>query len=169
MCDVTNPAALAVGASASQGRRHVVGSVGADPARGRQGGPRQAMWRYEPEQPKRKHHWLKSTAGYVEVHGVVVGKCPHGLPLTTAEALLNDGVEWRSRRNPSPWPSRIYAVHEGFVFRATPTVPGVSYHAFPEILEHFPVGSAGRQLKTELLQRAVSLHCEDPVRSQMGW
>lgn len=66
-----------------------------------------------------------------------VGKCPR--QLTPSEAtgelllrLLNSGIPW----SPSIWayahPKRIYIVHAGWLIRATPTVPGRSYRAFPE-------------------------------------
>ena len=95
-------------------------------------------WRYEPdENPKRRHAWPNPHAGFVIVQGVEIGKCPNNIPRAEAERLLNTGIPVMAARSGVGYPKRIYVVHEGVVYRATPTNPGVSYHAFPEKAEEF--------------------------------
>jgi hypothetical protein len=95
-------------------------------------------WRYEPdENPKRKHAWSNPYAGFVIVEGVEIGKCPNNISLAQAERLLNSGIPVMAARSGAMYPKRIYVVHDGVVYRATPTNPGVSYHAFPETAEEF--------------------------------
>lgn len=97
-----------------------------------------AAWSYEvDEKPKRKHHWDQAEPGFVEVGGVRIGKCPGHLapgPATQSllERLLAEGVPWYPKRWHHPYPKRIYIVHESWLYRATPTNAGRSYHAFPE-------------------------------------
>jgi len=71
------------------------------------------------------------------VEGVEIGKCPNNISLDEAERLLNAGIPVRSTRSAAGHPKRIYVVRDGVVYRATPTNPGVSYHAFPEKAEEF--------------------------------
>jgi len=51
----------------------------------------------------------------------------------SAEKLLNDGIPVHNPRNDIGCPNEIFNVHEGVIYRAVPTLPGKSYHAFPEI------------------------------------
>src|SRR4051812_3673364 len=96
-------------------------------------------WKYEPdENPKRKHHWSHDYAGFVKVKDVLVGKCPSTLSIADCEALLNNGIAWTPDRWRKQYPKRIYNVRDCVVYRATPTIGGVSYHAFPELREQFP-------------------------------
>ena len=102
------------------------------------------QWRYEAdEHPKRKHHWRRNVAGFVTQGGVIVGKCPSGMTTEFAEAMLNDGVPWSPLRWRHDYPKRIYNILDGVVYRAVPTNPGVSYHGFPERLEHLPTELIG--------------------------
>jgi hypothetical protein len=95
-------------------------------------------WRYEPdENPKRRHAWSNAHAGFVIVQGVEIGKCPNNISLAEAERLLNTGIPLNATRSVAGYPARVYVVHDGVVYRATPTNPGVSYHAFPEKAEEF--------------------------------
>jgi hypothetical protein len=53
-------------------------------------------------------------------------------------------------------------VHQGVVYRATPTNPGRSYHGFPESereLQRLP-----RHVRHQILERAKILDCEEEVR-----
>jgi len=93
-----------------------------------------APWKYQPdEDPKRKHRWNEHRAGFVEAGGETIGKCPRAITIELAEHLLNhQGISWSNPRlSPGTYPDRIYVVHDGVVYHAKPTVPGVSYHAFP--------------------------------------
>lgn len=90
-------------------------------------------WRYQPdEQPKKKHGWHKAEAGFVEVAGAPVGKCPNTISNEEAERLLNAGIEVRPSRSQAAYPERIYVIHNGVLYRAVPTIRGESYHGFPE-------------------------------------
>ncbi|MEX2620810.1 MAG: hypothetical protein WD250_11400 [Egibacteraceae bacterium] len=127
-----------------------------------------APFEYEPdEHPKRKHRWGRDEAGFAMVRGRKVGKCPRGFSLETAQSLVNSGMPW----SPQSWrhqhPKRIYVVHDGVVYRAVETVPGRSYHGFPEAPEGFPRGA--RMLKEQLLRRAVEQGQEHDVKRWMNW
>jgi hypothetical protein len=113
-------------------------------------------WRYEPDEvPKRKHHWNRPEAGFAPGRGEpLVAKCPNTMSIEVAEALLEEAFPWSPDRWPGSYPKRLYAVHEGVVYRATPTNRGVSYHGFPEHPTKFPPGRSGRDLKKKLLARA---------------
>jgi len=96
----------------------------------------QPRWRYEPdERPKKKHGWHKDEAGFVELDGVLVGKCPKGMSIDEAETLLNEGVPLVDE-DAERAPARIYAIRGGVLYRAVPTGPG-SYHGFPELPDSF--------------------------------
>jgi hypothetical protein len=102
-------------------------------------------WKYAPdEDPKRKHHWSNDYAGFKKVGNSLVGKCPNNLSLAKCEQLINVGVGWSPDRWNKKYPKRIYTIHEGVVYRATPNVGGVSYHGFPELLDQFPREMADR-------------------------
>ncbi len=126
--------------------------------------PQTVPFRYEPdENPKQKHRWKKNEPGFLEIRGVFIGKCPANLSLEEAETLLNAGIRWNRPRTPDlGYPDSIYVVYEGAVYRAKPTMPGESYHAFPELpkrLRELPA-----DLRDRILERARELGCETQVR-----
>ncbi len=127
------------------------------------------VWAYEPDEvPKRKHRWGNDYAGFVEVGGNLVGKCPTSMTMDRAEKLLNDGIPWSPGNWRRPYPKRIYVIgDDGVLYRATPTNPGRSYHGFPEHYLLFPDGS--QNLRKQLLQVARERGCEDKVREWMRW
>jgi len=103
--------------------------------------------RYAPdEDPKRKHGWARACAGFVDVRGRPVGKCPKGFSLEDAEAILNDGIRVEGRSRP-----KVYAVHEGVLYRAIESGVG-SYHGFPEHPSGFR--KLPRRLQRQIWQRA---------------
>jgi hypothetical protein len=63
-----------------------------------------------------------------------VGKCPKGVTRAHAESLLNSNnrLELTEPRSVGAGPDRIYVFSQGVLYRAVRTVPGRSYHAFPE-------------------------------------
>ena len=129
-----------------------------------------SRWLYEhDESPKRKHAWGEGSAGFASVRGVLVGKCPAHMGISEAQELLDTALPFSSPRWPHDYPQRLYAVHDGVVYRATRTRPGVSYHGFPEHPSRFPEGRTGGLLKERLLQRATELGCEQEVRQWMDW
>ena len=126
-----------------------------------------APWRYKAdEEPKRKHHWAEPYAGFIVEHGETVGKCPASISPALAERLLNtQGVPWSNPNLPAtPWPDRIYVVHEGVVYRAKPTDVGVSYHAFPELPER--LRELPKKVRNEILALADTLGCRE---GEQGW
>ncbi len=125
-------------------------------------------WKYEPdERPKRKHHWDKDVPGFVSIAGEIVAKCPRNLSLERAEELINEGIPFDSdRAGVGPWPGTIYVVHEGAVYRAKPTSPGVSYHGFPETAER--CRKLPRTVRNAILARADELGCGVEVRRWMN-
>lgn len=125
---------------------------------------------YEPdEQPKRKHYWRKDEAGFEQVGPNFIGKCPRNLTLEDAQQLLDAGVPWSPPKWPKKHPKRLYAIHDGVVYRAGETVPGRSYHGYPEHKSRFPKGKEASATKEALLQRAEELGCELEVRRWMSW
>ncbi len=117
-------------------------------------------WRYEPDQvPKKKHAWNQDFPGFDKQGEYLVGKCPSGFDLALAEARLNDGIpEWGE----SEHPKKIWIVHEGVLYRATPTVPGRSYHAFPELADKFE--DLPGSLKKSIWERANQLNCAEKLK-----
>jgi hypothetical protein len=117
-------------------------------------------WLYEAdEKPKQRHSWQNKKAGFIEVKGVLIGKCPKGQDPKVAETLLNDGIPYFPPRSWNHWhPKSIFIIHDGAVFRALPTVPGKSYHAFPE-KERIPP-----RIRQQILDKARKLGCFDKVR-----
>lgn len=121
-------------------------------------------WKYEPS-PDRKHKrdWDLPQAGFVLVRGEEIGKCSTTITIVDAELLLNEEqrVEYSPPRWPHSYPERIYNVHQGQLYRATPTVPGSSYHGFPEnparALDLPPA------LKRRILELARIKNCEGEV------
>jgi len=120
-------------------------------------------WRYDPgEKPKRKHAWSQPHAGFVKMGGHLVGKCPKGLTLEVAETLLNDGIEEEAVGRGGTHPQRIYVVHEGVLYRAVPTLKGISYHAFPELPKGFK--QLDDELKRKIWDRAKELGQEKELK-----
>lgn len=125
-------------------------------------------WKYQPdEEPKRKHHWGESRAGFVMESGESVGKCPSTISVPLAEQLLNNqGIPWSNPRFPAgTYPDRIYVVHDGVVYRAKPTNPGVSYHAFPDSPEH--LRHLPKKIREQILGLADTLGCKKEVQAWM--
>jgi hypothetical protein len=125
-------------------------------------------WKYLPS-PDRKHKkgWDKNEPGFVDgPRGHKIGKCPKNMTVATAEKLLNNGIPFSSERWREDYPQQIYNIHDGQVYRATPTVPGESYHGFPELpgrLEELP-----RDLKKQLLELAETLGCSAKVNKWLN-
>lgn len=121
---------------------------------------------YQPdEDPKRKHHWDEDRADFVFVRGTPVGKCPVSITTTHARALLNDGVPWFNPRAPGEHPDRVYVVHAGVVYRATSTLTGRSYHAFPELPRE--LRTLPKKLRAAILVRARELGQLEAVQAWM--
>lgn len=129
-----------------------------------------SRWLYEADEvPKRRHGWSRGHAGFVEVGAKFVGKCPAGMSQSQAQELLDDAVAFVPPRWRHPHPQRLYAVSGGVVYRATPTIPGRSYHGFPEHPTKFPRTGNAKTVKEQLLERSRQLGCEREVRQWMNW
>jgi hypothetical protein len=116
-------------------------------------------WLYEPdEDPKRKHHWHQNAAGFVTVGATFVGKCPKDMSMELAQTLLDTGIEWSPKGWTAPYPQRIYCVWDGVLYRAMTTIPGRSYHGFPEHPSRFPPGN--RALRDQIIVSARERDCE---------
>ena len=124
-------------------------------------------WVYEvDENRKHKRGWHEDRAGFVEVAGgILVGKCPRNLTLDLCRELLNTGVEYRSPRSRYTHPDRIYNIIDKVVYRATPTIPGKSYHGFPELQER--AAELPRDLKDRILSLAEKQGCRQEVEKWM--
>jgi len=112
-----------------------------------------AEFRYDAGEHRVKHCWNKPEADFEKMGAAVVGKCPNTLSKQDAELLLRDGVPLV--REGETYPARVYAVHEGVIFEAVPTIPGVSYHGYPwrRTPGRNPIPS---HILSELEQRAVA-------------
>jgi hypothetical protein len=125
-------------------------------------------WKYQPdEDPKRKHHWSEPRAGFATEGGEKVGKCPCTITVELAERLLNQqGLPWDNPRLPTgTHPDRIYVVYDGVVYRAKPTIAGVSYHAFPELPER--LRQLPKAVREQILGLADRLGCKKEVQAWM--
>lgn len=89
------------------------------------------MYEYDPGERRGKHRWSNDYAGFESEDGLQVGKCPSSIDRTRAQALLNGGIPWHNPAIDSAHPQSIFAVDRGAIYKATPTVPGRSYHGFP--------------------------------------
>jgi len=75
------------------------------------------------------------------------------MSLETAAELFNQAVGYKKRR---------YAIHRGVLYRGTPTVPGRSYHGFPERPSEFE--RLPRQVKEAIWQRAEGAGYKEELR-----
>ena len=118
-------------------------------------------WEYE-QNPDRKHkrNWDQPMPGFVEERGELVAKCPTTISLELARDLLNseDAIPYSPQRWQQESPERIYIVHDGQLYRATPTNPGTSYHGFPENPKR--AQQLPRELKERILEVARKKQCE---------
>jgi hypothetical protein len=85
-------------------------------------------WQYERGEGRTKHCWNRPYAGFEPGKRGPVGKCANTITDEIACELLNSGIPWGEDGD---WPEEIYNVHEGTVYVAVPTRPGVSYHGYP--------------------------------------
>jgi hypothetical protein len=126
----------------------------------------QPPWRYEPESPKRKHHWDFDEPGFVEVPKrgapgcVRVGKCPASLTVSDCESLMRDAIPWSPAGWDRSYPQRLYVIHERWLYRAMPTQPGISYHGFPEDPDG---GSVPESLYERIRELARAKSCEREI------
>jgi hypothetical protein len=119
------------------------------------------QWKYVPdEDPKDKHHWEKNEAGFIEVNGVQIGKCPNNMTLQQAQQLLESGLPWFPKGWKKAFPKRIYNIRNKVVYRATPTIPGQSYHGFPERPDGVPP-----EMRKPLLALAEQQGCHEEVKA----
>lgn len=123
----------------------------------------QPAWLYQvDEDRKRKHHWTEDRAGFIEVNGEIVGKCPVSIAVSEAQHLLNaQSVPYFNPRAPGPNPDRLYVVHRGVVYRAVPTVAGKSFHAFPELPAR--LRALPKAVRTQIVSLADQLGCKGEV------
>ncbi|MBF0182507.1 MAG: hypothetical protein HQM03_21020 [Magnetococcales bacterium] len=87
-------------------------------------------WKYDPGEWRKKHKWNKDEAGFHWEGQEEIGKCPTSITRDSelAEELLNKGIGYPDAESPEA----IYNIHQGVVYRAEVTLPGVSFHGFPE-------------------------------------
>ncbi len=117
-------------------------------------------WQYDAGENRHKHHWKNDYAGFMWQSNKFVGKCPKTMTPSLAEKLLNEGIPFYNPRKQlicpetkQSYPNALYNIHEGVAYRALPTQPCCSYHAFPEI--EFPPG-----IEEKLMKRARAKNCE---------
>ena len=102
-------------------------------------------YQYDPGTPKKKHHWEEDEPAIVRRGRELVAMCPNNVTNAEAAAQLVNAVPWSPPDWDKPWPKRLYNLFRGIVYRATHTLGGTSYHAFPEREGDLPA-SVRRQL-----------------------
>lgn len=85
---------------------------------------------YDPAEHRIKHCSAEPLASFDENGSGVISKCPSTLSKVDAQALLQNGVPDMDDLQDGH-PKRIYAVYDGVVYQAVPTILGKSYHGYP--------------------------------------
>ncbi len=117
---------------------------------------------YDPGEHRTKHCGSSVSAHFERNGSIKIGKCPSSLSRQVAQALLQTGIpDTDSLENGHP--KRIYAVYDGVVYQAVPTMLGISYHGYPW---HGRPGDnrLPRVIKRELEQRAAEAGCSDKLK-----
>lgn len=89
------------------------------------------MYDYDPGERRGKHRWHRDYAGFETEEGMLVGKCPSSIDNARARTLLEGGIRWHNPTLKTKHPQAIYAIERGVIYKATPTIPGRSYHGYP--------------------------------------
>lgn len=85
---------------------------------------------YERGEGRMKHRWKYDYAGFSPSGKGPIGKCPRSITEKVATDILNQGVPFYDDPD-DDMPSKIFSVHQGVVYEAVPTQPGVSWHGYP--------------------------------------
>ena len=106
---------------------------------------------YKPDSKHRsKHKWaLSKPAIETDGDGKPVARCPESIQGDTAQRLLDNGLKWSGRRKRSPFPERVFNVHEGVPYRAQRLATG-QYYGFPELPARIPP-----HIREKLRERAM--------------
>ncbi|HEU6437771.1 MAG TPA: hypothetical protein VE028_09985 [Nitratidesulfovibrio sp.] len=86
---------------------------------------------YDPTPNRKKHRWDKNTAGFLDYHGTMTGRCPNDIELQEAQKLLNDAIADPPSEFDDEYPKRLYNVREGVIYCAQGGGRSNKYHAFP--------------------------------------
>jgi hypothetical protein len=90
------------------------------------------VWKYERGDGRFKHRWDRPYAGFVPGSKGQVGKCSCKITQSIAEKILNQGIPLPvDEMRGETYPKKMYCVHEGVIYEAVPTTPGISYHGYP--------------------------------------
>lgn len=89
----------------------------------------ESKWQYDPAEHRKKHCWHKPEAGFLRDGSHVHGKCPNTLSKEAARDLLDTAV-YQPLEPGEEYPPKLWTVHEGVIYEAVPTRPGV-YHGYP--------------------------------------
>ena len=71
----------------------------------------QMDWLYERGEGRYKHCWKCDSAGFIEQHGVMVGKCHSSITDEVATELLRNGVVYNAPGTTEP--EHVYACVQG--------------------------------------------------------
>jgi len=89
-----------------------------------------APYKYDPGVNRWRHHWHFRYAGFrPDTKSGARGKCSCAITQEIAQALLDNAVPGTVLKGGHP--AEFYAVYEGEVYVAVPTVLGQSYHGYP--------------------------------------
>jgi hypothetical protein len=114
-------------------------------------------WIYDRAEGRYKHCWKRPEPGFQPGHRGPVGKCSSLITDVVATELVNTGIHDAAdeveQEDGRKYSSKIYNVHNGAIYVAVPTMPGVSYHGYPV------QGRLSRKLLGRLRERATELDC----------
>jgi hypothetical protein len=130
-------------------------------------GMQSKRWVYDGVAGRFKHRWGNPYPGFEQLPcGTWIGKCPSDVTTAEAEELINGGVEEWSGVGAESYPDMIFVIRGQYVYRAYPTLAGVSYHAFPDCprqLKKLP-----KSIRTKIVALADAKGCGDHVRRVVG-
>jgi len=90
-----------------------------------------------------------------------VGLCPNNLDSADHARLLNDALPEANGDRSIDIPKRLYAVHDGAIYRAETTDWGKSYHGYPY------KGKLGRDMCGRLREMAAAQKCLEAFEDWM--
>lgn len=123
-------------------------------------------WKYERGEGRHKHRWKNDYAGFQPGDKGPVGKCPKSIDETTAQKILNNGVQYYQSQEDTI-PEKIYSVYRGVVYELVPTQPGISWHGYPWRGDLAGRAPLPRWIKRQLETKARESGCLDEYESWM--
>lgn len=90
---------------------------------------------YDRGEDRFKHCWSNPYPGFLPGRRGHIGKCSKRITDAIATELLQTGIhdeaDINERDDGGIYPSKVYNVHQGTIYVAVPTQPGISFHGYP--------------------------------------